>query len=71
MFERRRYQYVYRDFDRHGNVRHYFQRAKGQPKTRLPDDPRSDEFAARYKELRAGADEHKKISHFGVTHCFC
>ena len=51
MFERRRHRYVYRDVDRYGTVRLYFKRGKGHRKVLMPTDPRSEEFAARYREL--------------------
>ena len=54
MFERRRLPHVYRDIDRHGNVRFYFRGTRTGPKVRMPDDPSSDEFAAHYKQLRDG-----------------
>ena len=51
MFERRRHRYVYRDVDRYGTVPLYFKRGKGHRKVLMPTDPRSEEFAARYREL--------------------
>jgi hypothetical protein len=46
-----KYPYVYEDVDRHGNVRLYFWRGKGQPKVRLREVPGTEAFAARYDEL--------------------
>jgi hypothetical protein len=40
--------------DRHGNVRIYFRRAMGQRKFRLPGEPGSSEFNARYEALLRG-----------------
>jgi integrase len=53
MFQRRRYRYVYRDVDRYGVIRYYYRPhvGAGHPKVRMPDDPNSEEFAARYREL--------------------
>jgi integrase len=51
MFERRRHRYVYRDVDRYGTVRLYFKRGRGNRKVLMPSDPKSEEFAARYREL--------------------
>ena len=34
-----KYRYVYEDVDRHGNVRLYFQRGKGQRKVRITARP--------------------------------
>lgn len=48
---RRRHRYAYRDVDRYGTVRLYFKRGKGHRKVLMPTDPRSEEFAARYREL--------------------
>jgi integrase len=67
MFERRRHRYVYRDIDRHGNVRVYFWRGKGHPKLRMPDDPRSDEFVARYRELCSAAGAQVANADKGTT----
>jgi hypothetical protein len=49
-----KYRYVHRDVDRHGNTRIYFRRAMGQPKFRLPGEPGSPEFNARYEALLRG-----------------
>ena len=46
--------YVLTERSRHGRVRFYFRRGKG-PRYRLPDDPASEAFKARYTELFAGA----------------
>jgi integrase len=48
--------YVYTDTDRHGNVRVYYWRGKGMPKTRIKEPLGSPEFVARYKELTGGGD---------------
>jgi hypothetical protein len=55
MFERRRHRFVYRDVDRHGNVRLYFRRTDSSRKVRMPDDPSSEELLVRYKELLGSA----------------
>lgn len=49
-------QYVYEDVDRHGNVRVYFWRGKGQRKVRFKDPVGSTAFVERYKELMAEVD---------------
>jgi integrase len=48
-----RYRYVIEDRDRHGNVRRYFWRRPG-PKVRLHEEPGSEAFARRYRELLDG-----------------
>lgn len=45
--------YVYRERSRHGRWVTYFRRGKGR-RVRLPDDPRSAEFAAAYKAALNG-----------------
>lgn len=44
-----RFRFVVEDVDRHGNIRLYFRR-RGEPKTRLPGLPGSDEFISAYQE---------------------
>lgn len=51
-----RYKYVHEDVDRHGNVRLYFRRRKGDPKIRILEKPGSDDFSKKYKELCDAAD---------------
>src|SRR5215472_12231226 len=45
----RDYRYVFEDVDRHGNVRVYFWRKKGQPKIHLRALPGTDEFDNEYR----------------------
>lgn len=49
----RRYRYLVRDVDRHGNVRWYLRR-RGAGKVRLPCGPESDEFDAAYRAAIGG-----------------
>jgi integrase len=51
-----KYPYVYEDVDRHGNVRLYFWRGKGQPKVRLREVLGTEAFAALYDELVRPSD---------------
>src|SRR5688572_2091335 len=48
-----RLKWVHQDTDRHGNVRVYFWRrgAHASPKVRIHEEPGSDAFLARYREL--------------------
>jgi integrase len=50
--------YLYEDMDRHGNVRIYVQRRKGEPKMRLRAPPGSTEFMEEYRKalLRTPSD---------------
>jgi integrase len=48
-----RYRYVHEDRDRNGNVRRYFWRRPGR-KVRMHDDPGTEAFARRYRELLDG-----------------
>src|SRR3982074_3452395 len=50
-----KYQYVYEDVDRHGNVRIYFWR-KGQKKFRIRERPGTREFDAAYHAARLRSD---------------
>jgi hypothetical protein len=50
----RLYRYVVEDVDRHGNVRIYFKRKKGQPKIRLTEIPGTDAFDAEYQRAFRG-----------------
>lgn len=52
-----KYQYVYEDVDRHGNVRIYFWRGKGHKKVRLHEPVGNAAFHQRYGELMKGATE--------------
>ena len=45
--------YVYRDIDRHGNERYYYQRRRGAPKVRIRATPASPDFVAAYEEITA------------------
>lgn len=51
----RLYRYLYEDVDRHGNVRIYFWRGKGQPKIRIKAAPGTAEFDREYREVFEGA----------------
>lgn len=51
-----RYRYVHEDVDRHGNVRLYFRRRKGEPKIRILERPGTEEFSRRYHELLEAAE---------------
>lgn len=61
----RRYRYLVRDVDRHGNVRWYLRR-RGLGKVRLPCGPESDEFDAAYRAAIQGTKtpETPKIARF-------
>lgn len=48
--------FVHEDVDRHGNVRIYFRRAKGQPKIRIHETPGTPEFFDRYRQLLAQSE---------------
>jgi len=50
----RLYRYVVEDVDRHGNVRIYFKRKKGQPKIRLTEIPGTVAFDAEYQRAFRG-----------------
>jgi hypothetical protein len=45
----RLYRHIHEDQDRHGNVRVYFWRGKGQPKIRLRERPGTVAFDAEYQ----------------------
>ena len=45
-----KFQYVWRDVDRHGNIRIYFAR-RGQRKVRINETPGTPEFSSRYHQL--------------------
>jgi integrase len=51
-----KYPYVWKDIDRHGNVRVYFSR-KGQPKVRIRAEPGTPEFEAAYHEILSGTHQ--------------
>ena len=53
------YRYIYQDADRHGGVRIYYWRGKGQPKIRIREEPGTEAFAQRYQQLliRSEQDE--------------
>lgn len=53
--------YVLTDRDRHGNIRYYFRRKKGDKKVRLPDQPGSRDFMAAYDQAMAGVEARKKV----------
>ena len=46
------YRYLIADVDRHGNIRTYFRRKKGQPKIRLKALPGTEEFDNEYRSAR-------------------
>ena len=48
--------YVHRDVDRHGNVRLYFRRRKGEQKIRIRAAPGTPAFQAEYDAARAVAE---------------
>src|SRR5262245_29371068 len=48
--------YLYRDRDRHGNVRVYFWRGKGHPKVRVIEERGTPEFHEVYAKLLAGVE---------------
>jgi integrase len=50
----RRYRYIHEDMDRHGNVRIYFWRGKGQPKIRIWERPGTVAFEAEYGRVSEG-----------------
>ena len=50
------FEYVHRDIDRHGNLRLYFRRRKGERKIRMHAAPGSREFQAEYDAARAISD---------------
>ena len=58
--EVKRLQYVYKDKDRHGNVRLYFWRGKGHPKFRIHERIGSPAFYDRYAALRNGQSNLKR-----------
>jgi integrase len=47
------FEYVHRDVDRHGNVRLYFRRRKGERKIRLRAEPGTLEFQSEYDAAKA------------------
>lgn len=51
---KRRYRYIHEDMDRHGNVRIYFWRGKGQPKIRMREQPGTVAFEAEYGRVFDG-----------------
>ncbi len=58
-----RYRYIYEDVDRHGNVRVYFWRGKGQRKIRIRERPNTPEFHAAYQAAlgaSAGTSENQR-----------
>jgi integrase len=58
-----KYQYVYEDVDRHGNVRVYFWRGKGHKKIRLRERAGSPDFHRRYAELMNRDPEPVVLNH--------
>jgi integrase len=54
MADSRRYRYIHDDQDRHGNVRIYFWRGKGQPKIRMRERPGTVAFDAEYRRIFDG-----------------
>jgi integrase len=50
----RHYKYVVESVDRHGNVRVYFQRRKGDPRIRLRERPGTPEFEREYQRAFSG-----------------
>jgi integrase len=55
-----RYRYIHEDQDRHGNVRIYFWRGKGQPKIRMREQPGTVAFDAEYRRIFDGGLPIKK-----------
>src|SRR5215470_9644665 len=50
----RHYKYTLESMDRHGNVRVYFQRRKGDPRIRLRERPGTPEFEREYQRAFVG-----------------
>ena len=48
------YRYVFEDVDRHGNVRVYFRRRKGQQRIRLREIPGTEAFDKEYQRAFRG-----------------
>jgi len=60
------YPYVHRDVDRHGNVRLYFRRRKGERKIRLHEQPGTSAFQSEYDAAKALAAGERPAPQTGV-----